>query len=568
MPDERRQDQDLHDEPVRLVDNLLRMLWALGVRVVFGICGKEITPLWLALLASRDTPYEITTIHVRHENGGGYAAVGSWAFDGKPAGLFTTTGPGITNAITSLETARAAGAKLVLMTPLTPVGKSGCLGIQDTGNEGYRNADVHAAGRLFDHVALLQSPSQLPILASRLAAGFASPGPFLAHIAFPASLQSQTMPLLPVAPRPRRRPTGISPALADEIIELLAAEPFAVWVGWGAREHAPAIRRLLDITGAPVMSSPRGLGVADRHPQFIGVTGNGGRKSTIQAFLRHAPARTLVLGTAMGEATSRWMPELVPLKGFIHVDHAAHVLGRAYPHVPTLDVHADIGEVLDALLARADRLLHRPPAAAPPARGRLTFVAADERQIHPATLMGAIQRVIVDATEIPIVADAASSMFWGARHLVFREPGRWFVENRFGAMGNASGAVLGTAIANHGTAVAIVGDGALHMQDEINTAVRYGIKAVWIVLNDSGLGIVRNGMKADGMHVHDGDFPETDFAAVAVAKGARGLRVTREADLDDALLQAIEADGPFVIDVVIDPDAVAPIGARTLYDAG
>jgi len=201
----------------------------------------------------------LKTYHVRHENGGGYAAVGSWAFDGRPAGLFTTTGPGITNAITSLETARASGAKLVLLTPLTPVGNRGRGAIQDTSHRGYRNADVHAEGRLFDLVELLESPAELPGLAGRLATGLASPGPFMAHIAFPAALQLDTSgPARVVVPAPRRPAPGIAPAFADEIVDLLAAGPFAVWVGWGARGHAAAIRRFLDLTGAPVMSSLAG----------------------------------------------------------------------------------------------------------------------------------------------------------------------------------------------------------------------------------------------------------------------------------------------------------------------
>jgi len=258
------------------------------------------------------------------------------------------------------------------------------------------------------------------------------------------------------------------------------------------------------------------------------------------------------------------MDELKPAKAFIHVDLSPDVFGRAYPDPETIAVQADVGEVLDALMRRADRLVRRPFALPAAARGRLRVAPANDRVVHPATLMGAIQRVVVDATEIPILADAASSMFWAARHLVFPEPGRWLAENTFGAMGNAAGAVLGAAVAR-GRALAIVGDGAMHMQDELNTAAKYAIKAIWVVLNDSGLGIVRNGMKADGMLLHDGDFPETDFAAVAVAKGVKAMRVTREQDLDAALREAIGADGPFLLDVVVDPDAIAPIGARTLF---
>jgi acetolactate synthase I/II/III large subunit len=543
---------------------VVQTLSQLGVRQAFGICGREIVPLWAALLESAGTLHEITAFHTRHESGAGYAAIGSWAQSGRPAAVFTTTGPGITNAITSLYTGRAASAKIVLLTPLTPSGNRGKLGIQDTSSQGYCDAELYSEGRLFDVVTAVESPADLAAAAGRLASGFAGPGGFMAHIAIPTTLQRMPgdgTPRIEV-PMIRRPASAVAPSLADEIVDLLADAPFTVWVGWGARHHAPAIRRLLDLTGAPVMSTPRGLGIADRHAQFIGVTGNGGRSSVLDTFEGYAPARTLVLGTGMGQPTSGWSERLVPAKGFVHVDLDASVFGRAYPQASTLAVQADVGELLAALLARASRLVRRAPVALPKAR-RLKLVPATGGPVHPAILMDAIQRVVVEATSVPVLADAASAMFWAARHLVLPEPGRWVVENRFGAMGNAAAGVVGVAAARDASALAIVGDGAMHMQDEINTAAHYGIRAIWVVLNDSGMGIVRNGMKADGWGRHDADYPTTDFAAVAAAKGARGVRVTRAEDLDAALTQALEADGPFVVDVEIDPSAVAPIGART-----
>ena len=526
------------------------------------MCGREIAHMWSALLETRGSERGITTMHARHENGAGFCAIGSWAQTGRPAAVFVTTAPGLANVITSLEMARATGAQLVLLSPLTPASERGRLGIQATGPGGFLPADLYTEGRIFDVVAMLESPAQLPALAGRLASGFAGDGAFMAHIAIPTVLQGELTDVVPSIPARRRAVPAPSPELADEIVELLAVEPFAVWVGWGARHHAAAIRELLERTGAPAISSPRGLGIVDGHPQFVGVTGNGGRPSVPADLARCAPQRTLVLGTRLAEATSRWLPDLVPPKGFIHVDIDETIFARAYPQVPTLEVPADIGAVLAAVLARAERLVLRPAPAAAPALARLTLVPSSQRPVHPAAVMAAIQRQIVDATDMPVLADPSSAMFWATRHLRFSEPGRWFIEGHFGCMGAMGAAVVGSAAGRGGPALAIVGDGAMHMQDEINTAVRYGTRAIWVVLNDSGLGIVRAGMHAAGLGAHDADFPATDFAAVARAKGARAVRVTRERDLDRALRAAAHATGPFLLDVVIDPSAPAPIGAR------
>lgn len=553
----------LDQVPMTVARHIAVLLSRLGVREAWGVCGREIVPMWSALLESGGTSHEIATRHTRHENGAGFAAIGSWMQTGRPVAVFVTTGPGLTNVLTSLETASATGAKLVLLSALTPAAERGRLGIQATGPEGFANPDLYTPGRIFDVVAALESPAQLLTLAGALASGFAGEGGFSAHIAIPTAMQTEMTYAAPVVPRHRRPAPGVSPALADEVVDLLAEEPFAVWLGWGARRHATAVRRLLDVTGAPAICSPRGLGIADDHPAFVGLTGNGSRESLTDELATHGLQRTLVLGSALGEATSGWHPGLVPPQGFIHVDLDASVFGRAFPQAPTLGVQSDIGELLDALLARSDRLVRRelPWRRSHPIR--LELVGDGAGLVHPAKLMTAIQRVIVEGTDMPVVADASSAMFWAARHLAFARPGRWFVEGHFGSMGSAGAVVVGAASGRGGPAAAICGDGSMHMQDEINTAVAYGIRAIWIVLNDAGLGIVRAGMRANGRTLHDADYPPTDFAAVARNKGADGVRVNREADLVAALVAAVHADGPFLVDVLVEPAAVPPIGART-----
>jgi acetolactate synthase-1/2/3 large subunit len=541
---------------------IARLLALAGVRESWGVSGREIVPMWSALVESLGSALPIATRHTRHENGAGFAAIGSWMQSGRPSAIFVTTGPGITNVLTSLESARAAGARFVVVSPLTPATETGRLGIQDTGLAGSFNADLYRPGRLFDMVCVLESTDQLPALAGRLAAGFAGVGGYGAHVAIPTLLQTAPTRFTAALPAHRRPAPAPSPALADEVVKLLADDPFAVMVGWGAREHADQVRRLLDLTGAPAISSPRGLGVADTHPQFLGVSGNGGSESLMDDLVRARPRRLLVLGTGLGEATSGWDGRLIPPSGLIHVDVDATVFGRAYPQADTLGVQSGIGEFLDMVLARASNLVRREPITRTADAPHPAPVARDRDVVHPRALMAAIQRVIVDRTDVPVLADASSAMFWATRYLVFDAPGRWLIEGRWGSMGFAGAAVVGAASARAGAAVAICGDASLHMQDELSTAVRYGIPAIWIVLNDSGLGIVRHGMRRNGRLLHDGDYPDTDFAAVARAKQAQAVRVTREEDLDAALEAALAAERPFVVDVVIDQSAVPPIGAR------
>ncbi len=129
-------------------------------------------------------------------------------------------------------------------------------------------------------------------------------------------------------------------------------------------------------------------------------------------------------------------------------------------------------------------------------------------------------------------------------------------------MGHAVAGVVGAAAARHGKAVAIVGDGAMLMNNEISTAVKYQIPAVWIVLNDARYNMSHQGMAMLGLTGADATIPEADFTMIARGMGAEAIRINKESDLTSALEQAMAAAGPIVIDVVIDAERRAPSKGR------
>jgi acetolactate synthase-1/2/3 large subunit len=129
-------------------------------------------------------------------------------------------------------------------------------------------------------------------------------------------------------------------------------------------------------------------------------------------------------------------------------------------------------------------------------------------------------------------------------------------------MGQAVAGVLGAAVGRAGKAVAIVGDGAMLMHNEINTAATYGVDAIWIVLNDARYGMIAQGMESVGWQPFATNFPRADFVAIARAMGGDGVRIECECNVEPALRTALAARGPFVVDVVIDPTEVAPSNRR------
>jgi acetolactate synthase-1/2/3 large subunit len=313
------------------------------------------------------------------------------------------------------------------------------------------------------------------------------------------------------------------------------------------------------------MVSPRAKGVIpETDPLFVGVTGMGGHTGSVVAYMREfAPRRILVLGTRLGEPTSFWSPALVPSGGFIHVDVNPAVPGVAYPYAETYAVQADIGDFLEELLeAWPSRVkphplpqLKRPHPAHPAPDG------AD--RVRPDALMTVVQRTVVDATDAVVLAESGNSFTWATHYLRFPQPRRYRVSTNVGSMGHAATGVVGAAIGRGGKAVAIVGDGAMLMNSEVNTAVKRQAQAVWIVLNDGRYNMCYQGMAAlDMAGQADACFPPTDFATLARAMGAEGLRVESEAELEQALARAMSAPGPFVLDVLIDADQPAPSQGR------
>ena len=548
--------------PETVAEGLAQAFHALGVTYAYGVCGGAQALIWAALSKHLDL------LHFRHEAGAAFAATEAHFATGRPVVVFTTTGPGITNALTGLLAARSEGAKVILVSAYASAPRRGRGGIQETSGYTMPTSALFEAGPWFDDAVILETAEQLPQVLRRLESGLRRLGGYVAHISIPNAVQgaslSQPLPALSdVQGYGPMRPAVHQSAIKRSVV-LLSDGPFAIWAGFGARDAGAELRKLAERTGAPVMCSPRAKGVfPESHPLFIGVTGMGGHGSSAIAYMNeHKPHRVLVLGTRLGEPTSFWHPALVPEGGFVHVDVDPLVPGVAYPHAETYAVQADVGD----FLARLTEAWPSDAKASPPAlpKPHPEATAPDGAGlVRPSVLMTAIQRVIVDASDAIVLAESGNAFTWATHNLKFAQPGRYRVSTNLGSMGHAATGVLGAAM-GRGKAVAIVGDGAMLMNSsEVNTAVKRNLSAVWIVLNDGRYNMCYQGMDALGMAgVTDACFPSVDFAMMATSMGATGIRVESEAELGQALEKALSAGGPVVVDVLIDADKVAPTQGR------
>jgi acetolactate synthase-1/2/3 large subunit len=167
---------------------VVRMLEDLGVRHAFGVSGGAIASLWATLEHST-----IEVLHFRHEAGAGFAAIESYFANNRPVVVFTTTGPGITNALTGLFAARWEGAKVIFLSAATSALQRGRWAFQETSSYTMPSAVFCTSGSLFNYATSIETGDELPEIARRLAVGLARPGGFVAHLSVPTTLQSSLL---------------------------------------------------------------------------------------------------------------------------------------------------------------------------------------------------------------------------------------------------------------------------------------------------------------------------------------------------------------------------------------
>lgn len=530
-------------------------LKALGVEEVFTIVGGGIAPLIDALQKCK-----LRIRHFRHEAGAAFAAHEASVVSGLPVAVCVTTGPGIYNALTGLAAARTDGGRIVLLSGVTSPAIRGKGAVQETGPDTMLS-EIFTPGNIFNFAKIIADASELPLVLSKLQVGLQRKGGFIAHLALPLTLQST--PAAPITiPHTKVYEARASREALQEIIALLHNKRFGVWVGYGALHAAQELKTLVQRTGCNVIATPRAKGIfCEWDAHYIGVSGAGAHQSVTQYMKDVAPEILLVLGSRLGEVSSFFSPAMIPSQGFIQVDTDVNAFACGYPQVKTVGVCADIRLFLEDLLALMPADFTRQPSYTSTLKSTVLAPRA-EKLVRTPFLFQEVQRLIVEGSDAIVMAESGNSFAWANHALRFAIPGRYRTSALFGSMGHFVTGVVGAALVRCAKAVVLTGDGAMLMNNEINTAVAYKAQAVWIVLNDARFGLTEHGMKALNLAPVETDLPLTDFALFAKSQGADGLVVYQESELASALEIAMQATTPFVLDVRIDRNDFAPLLAN------
>ncbi len=544
---------------------VIELLRREGVSCIFGIVGSSFLDV-LDPLFDRD---DIRFIGVRHEQGAALMADGYSRISGAPSVCLATNGPGVLNLTYGIASAYVAHSPVVVLAPSAS-----------------RDHQYRDSTQEFDQVSLFR-----PITKAAFQVNKTQRLPDALRHAFRVATSGKMGPVLVDIPRdllpgaeieldllpPDSYRSGQTRAPGDRnLIEraaslLAAAERPVILAGGGVGWSGAAaeVAAMADLLGAPIVTSyGRADAVPSDHPCFLGHLGRLGSEEGAEAVRRSD--LILAVGTRLGQSTTFFDNRFIPADAkIVQIEIDPQEIGRNYP--VELGIEGDAKAVMEGLLQRVRDVEPRPNPEwrqdVADWNARRGERLADEERLDSVPIKP--QRVYAELRKVmprnAIVAlDAGLGPNFGQDRLDFFEPRSLMTSLDLGGLGFSFPAALGAKLAAPGRPVVnFNGDGGfLFNAQEFATAVRYNLNVVTVVLNNECWG----SEKAYQRHAFNERYVGADtnnprFDRYAELFGGTGFYVERPADVGDAFLAALQADGPSIIEIPVDPD-VLPRPAR------
>ncbi|WP_299504891.1 acetolactate synthase 3 large subunit [uncultured Roseobacter sp.] len=528
-----------------------------GVDTVFGYPGGAVLPIYDEIFQQN----AIRHILVRHEQGAVHAAEGYARATGKPGVVLVTSGPGATNAVTGLTDALMDSIPIVVLTGQVPTFM--------IGSDAFQEADTVGITRpCTKHNWLVKETDALP---------------GVLHEAFHVATQGRPGPVLVDIPKDVQFATGTyaepKPSVShyqpkvkgdmEEITELVAAIEKAkkpvFYTGGGVINSGPAasqlLRELVKSTGFPITSTLMGLGSYPASGEnWLGMLGMHGLYQANMAM--HDCDLMINIGARFDDRITGRIDAFSPKSIKAHIDIDPSSINKVIK--TDIPIVGDVGHVLEDILKVWK------------SRGRKTnseALAKWWQQIEEWKAIDCLkftqsgktikpQHALVRLEELTkkhdryICTEVGQHQMWAAQYLGFEDPNRWMTSGGLGTMGYGFPASIGVQMAHPDALVINVAGEAswlMNMQ-EMGTAVQYNLPVKQFILNNERLGMVRQWQELLHGERYSQSWSEAlpDFVKLAEAFGAKGIICSDPADLDDAIMEMINYDGPVIFDCLVE----------------
>lgn len=536
--------------PGNVADVLWDMLASAGVKRCYGIVGDALNPVMDALRRNG----RIDFIHVRHEEYGVFAAVAEAYLTGHPVAVCGTAGPGVVHLFNGLMDARKEGASVIAIAGdvETRVADTGAL--EELNPYKFFEAASLYTGRVVNPEQA-RSVFNTAILTAMLEKGptvIALPGDVASA---PASEHAAPV-RIPASPL--LRPSDSDLTQLQQMID--EAETVAIFGGDGCREAHDEVVELARKLKAPVGYSFRGKPWLEHdNPGAVGMTGLLGYGGAYGAI--NQPDLLLLLGTDF--PFSEFLPGNRVRK--VQIDRNPKHIGRRT--AVDLGLVGEVKTTLNAVLGRVrektdSHFLDKHLAetrAFDQMMQHYVLKGPEIKPIRPEFLAATLSQLA--ATDAMFFADTGTACMWLARHIQGGKDRRLFGSFSWASMANAAPNAFGAQLAFSGRqTIALCGDGGFSMLGlgDLLTQVQRKTPVVQIILNNGSLDFVNIEQQEAGFLPFGTDFRNPNFAKVAEAMGAKGIRLEDPGDVRAALTEALAyKSGPVVVDAVVDAFALS-----------
>ncbi|MDP2948037.1 MAG: thiamine pyrophosphate-binding protein [Chloroflexota bacterium] len=533
---------------------VIRILEREGIREVFTLPGEHVDPV---LEAAAHHGFRI--IDCRHEQAAGHMADGWARVTGRPGVAVVTAGPGVTDVVTAVANAYVDAVPMLVVAGSSGLAEDETLTLQDL-----PQVELMRPITKWAHtVTRPQRIAEFTAMALRQAMS-GRPGPVFLDIpldVITARVEEERV-VFPQEYRPQAPPAAQPEAVANALTMLERAERPAILAGGGVwfAQAAAELREFAELTQIPVLTDGKARGcVPEDTPLGFG------------SYVPLAAARpdvVLVLGARLGLFTGGRYFSLIPRDAqVIQVDIAGEEIGRNRD--VQLGIVGDCRQVLRQMLdgARQRRWPRRDTylevlngVRRARSQAFASTLTAEEPPIHPFRLATEVARFVPD--DAIIVADGGEAWDWMSDAAVVRRPGHWLSHGYLGCLGVGLSFGLAAKLAHPQKQVVVTtGDGSLGLNlAEFHTAAKHDLPIVVVVFNDKAWGMCKHGQE---IAFGKGRTVATELGLVHYEKAAEGLGaygelVERPGDIVPALERAFRSGKPACLNVLTDPDVVAP----------
>ncbi|MBT2387818.1 pyruvate dehydrogenase [Streptomyces sp. ISL-11] len=532
-----------------VAEQFVEILVRAGVRRLYGVVGDSLNPVVDAIRRNA----AIDWVQVRHEEVAAFAAGAEAQLTGRLAACAGSCGPGNLHLINGLYDAHRSMAPVLALASHIPSGEIGTGYFQETHPDQLFRECSH-------YSELISSPRQMPrVLRTAIQHAVGQGG--VSVISLPGDIAGEPAPgrgvdhALPPA-RPSVRPGDAEiDALARMVDE---ARRVTLFCGSGTAGAHDEVMRFAERVKAPVGHALRGKEwIQYDNPYDVGMSGLLGYGAAYEA--THECDLLILLGTDF--PYNAFLPDDVRI---VQVDVRPERLGRRSRL--DLAVWGDVRETLRCLTPKVrakssrtflDKMLRKHADALEGVVKAYTRKVEKHTPIHPEYVASVLDEEAAD--DAIFTVDTGMNNVWAARYLTPNGRRRVIGSFTHGSMANALPQAIGAQFLDRDRqVVSMSGDGGFSMlMGDFLTLVQYDLPVKIVLFDNSSLGMVELEMMVSGLPSYGTANHNPDFAAIATAAGAYGVRVEKPKHVRGALRDAFRHKGPALVDIVTDPNALS-----------